>query len=83
MEGHLNNSSHGQVLVRKLKRFSLINQGKQTQELLSHVTACMAEGLDETVSDFGAKLISFMIDMILIIKFERSYIFLINVMRRK
>lgn len=53
MEGHLNNSSHGQVLARKLKRFSLINQGKQTQELLSHVTACMAEGLDETVSDLG------------------------------
>lgn len=80
MEGHLNNSSHGQVLVRKLKRFSLINQGKQTQESLSHVTACMAEGLDETVQ-FGAKLISLLIDMILIIKFERSYIFLINVIR--
>lgn len=53
MEGHLNNLSHGQVPVRKLKRFSLINQGKQTQELLLHVTACMAEGLDETVSDLG------------------------------
>lgn len=53
MEGHLNNSSHGQVLVRKLKRFSLINRGKQTQESLSHVTACMAEGLDETVANLG------------------------------
>lgn len=82
LEGHLNNSSHGQVLVRKLKRFSLINQGKQTQESLSHVTACMAEGLDETVQ-FGAKLISLLIDMILIIKFERPYIFLINVITWK